>query len=75
MLRLPIGSVKVGARAFGEEVSKRVLTVGLTTAISKISAKPMQNLREDLTDTCAGTLLGYRRNCAQSSAASQVRRV
>ena len=43
------------------------------TAISKISTKSIQHLRDELTDTCAGTLLGYRRNCAQSSAPSQVR--
>ena len=37
-----------------------------------MSAKSVQQLRDELTDTCAGTLLGYRRNCAQASAPSQV---
>ena len=42
-------------------------------AISKISTKPMDHLRDDLMETCTATLLGYRRDCAQTSAITQVR--
>lgn len=41
-------------------------------AISKIPTKELENLREDLMETCTATLLGYRRNCAQTSALTQL---
>ncbi|KAF9788107.1 hypothetical protein BJ322DRAFT_605700 [Thelephora terrestris] len=41
-------------------------------AISKISTKPMNDLRDDLMETCTATLLGYRRDCAQASAITQL---
>lgn len=74
MPRSRIGSARVGVYTF-EEFPNGCMhsNDGSTTAISKISAKPIHHLRDELTDTCAATLLGYRRNCAQSSVPSQVR--
>lgn len=51
----------------------RMLIAVPVIAIYKISTKPMEYLRDDLTETCTATLLGYRRNCAQSSGITQVR--
>lgn len=75
MLLSHIGSVKVGARDSGGRGLKKNRHVDdePSTAISKISTKPMHSIRDDLTEICTATLLGYRKNCAQASGASQVR--
>jgi len=41
-------------------------------AVSQLSSRKLAHIRETLTEKCASLLLGYRRNCAASSAPSQL---
>lgn len=77
-LRSCTGFVKVGVYVFffflGGALEAFCLMTVPVIAISKISTKAMEHIRDDLMETCTATLLGYRRNCAQSSGITQVRR-
>ena len=40
-------------------------------AMANLTSRRMAHIREELTDKCSSMLLGYRRNCAAATAASQ----
>ena len=41
-------------------------------AVGKLGTQRISYIQEDLTEKCSSILLGYRRNCAASTAPSQV---
>ena len=45
----------------------------LSLAILELATKKMSMIRDDLTEMCSAILYSYRRNCAASTSASQVR--
>jgi len=69
-MALPVVSLAMNVFRFAD--ADAAVAYWYRKAISKIPTKSMQHLRDDLMDTCAATLLGYRRYCAQASAPSQL---
>ncbi|KIJ36294.1 hypothetical protein M422DRAFT_82882, partial [Sphaerobolus stellatus SS14] len=49
-----------------------LITYWTKQAIAEMSSRPLQKIRDDLTQKCAAILLSYRKNCAASTPPSQL---
>ncbi|KAF9653645.1 sec24-like protein [Thelephora ganbajun] len=69
-MALPVVTLAMNVFRYADEDA--AIAYWFRKAISKISTRPLDHIRDDLTETCTATLLGYRRDCAQASVASQM---